>query len=146
LKALSIKQPWSWLIVNGHKDIENRDWPTRFRGQVLIHAGRLFDDNVLFCEHGDLRMFTDFRLLVERNLTQEQLKAFKKSPKNWGMGGIVGIAEIVDCVAESKSPWFFGKFGFVLKNARPLPFIPLRGQLSFFEVPQDVLSQIDYGQ
>ena len=40
MKALSIRQPWAWLIVNGHKDIENRSWPTRFRGPVLIHAAK----------------------------------------------------------------------------------------------------------
>lgn len=38
MKALSIRQPWAWLIVNGHKDIENRSWPTRFRGKFLVHA------------------------------------------------------------------------------------------------------------
>ena len=40
VKALSIQQPWAWLIVNGHKDIENRDWRTNFRGPVAIHAGK----------------------------------------------------------------------------------------------------------
>lgn len=39
IPALSIRQPWAWLIVNGHKDIENRDWPTNFRGRLLVHAG-----------------------------------------------------------------------------------------------------------
>ena len=39
IPALSIRQPWAWLIVNGYKDIENRDWPTVFRGRMLIHAG-----------------------------------------------------------------------------------------------------------
>lgn len=24
--ALSIRQPWAWLIINAGKDIENRDW------------------------------------------------------------------------------------------------------------------------
>ncbi len=24
--ALSIKQPWAWLVCKGFKDIENRDW------------------------------------------------------------------------------------------------------------------------
>jgi hypothetical protein len=38
MKALSIKQPWAWLIVNGHKDIENRDWRSdnpglKYRGE-----------------------------------------------------------------------------------------------------------------
>ncbi|WP_234838619.1 ASCH domain-containing protein [Sinorhizobium meliloti] len=41
--AISIMQPWAWLIVNGHKDIENRDWPTKSRGPVAIHAGKKVD-------------------------------------------------------------------------------------------------------
>lgn len=38
MKALSIRQPWAWLIANGYKDIENRSWRTNYRGPVLIHA------------------------------------------------------------------------------------------------------------
>lgn len=30
MAALSIRQPWAWLVVQGYKDIENRDWPTNF--------------------------------------------------------------------------------------------------------------------
>jgi len=26
LLALSVRQPWAWLIVNGWKNIENREW------------------------------------------------------------------------------------------------------------------------
>jgi hypothetical protein len=47
VKALSIKQPWVWLIVNGHKDVENRNWPTRFRGRLLVHAGKKVDRGAL---------------------------------------------------------------------------------------------------
>jgi|ERR1039458_8111645 hypothetical protein len=39
LKAISIRQPWAWLIVNGYKDVENRIWAANVRGRVLIHAG-----------------------------------------------------------------------------------------------------------
>ena len=38
--ALSIRQPWAWLIVHGWKDIENRTWRTRVRGRFLIHAAK----------------------------------------------------------------------------------------------------------
>jgi hypothetical protein len=50
-----------------------------------------------------------------------------------GYGGIVGEAEIVDCVTSHPSEFFFGPFGFVIRNARPLPFRPCRGMLGFFE-------------
>lgn len=34
MKALSIRQPWAWLILHAGKDIENRVWQTRFRGEL----------------------------------------------------------------------------------------------------------------
>lgn len=39
LPAISIRQPWAWLILNAGKDIENRDWPTNFRGPSGPSAG-----------------------------------------------------------------------------------------------------------
>jgi ASCH domain len=36
LKALSVKQPWANLIVNGSKTIETRKWYTPYRGDLLI--------------------------------------------------------------------------------------------------------------
>lgn len=44
MKALSILQPWAWLIVEGYKDVENRTWKTGFRGKFLIHAPQVVDD------------------------------------------------------------------------------------------------------
>jgi hypothetical protein len=47
--------------------------------------------------------------------------------------------EIVDCVSESSSPWFFGKYGFVLSNPRVLRNpIPCKGALGFFDVPYPI--------
>ena len=43
MKALSIIQPWAELIVLGHKDIENRTWPTKVRGRVAVHASKKYD-------------------------------------------------------------------------------------------------------
>lgn len=49
-------------------------------------------------------------------------------------GGIVGAVDIVDCVQEHQSAFFFGPHGFVLANAEVLPFREYKGQLGFFEV------------
>lgn len=38
-RALTIRNPWAWAIINGHKDVENRSWQTDYRGQLYIHAG-----------------------------------------------------------------------------------------------------------
>ncbi len=114
MKALTIKQPWAWLIAHGYKDIENRSWYTPVRERVLIHASKTFDLD----GHGYVRMH--FPQIV--------------MPIVFDMGGVVGEMTITGCVRRSPSAWFFGPFGFTLEDARPLPFIPLRGQMGFFDV------------
>lgn len=128
MKALSIRQPWAFAILHGRKDIENRDWRHSFRGLALIHTGQTMDRNDV----------EGFRETIEDNpdlggdwLNGQTLRDLRR-------GGIVGAVEIVDCVSESRSPWFFGPFGFVLANARPLPFMPCRGALGFFDVPAEI--------
>ena len=38
MKALTIKEPWASLIINGLKEYEFRSWTTNYRGKILIHA------------------------------------------------------------------------------------------------------------
>jgi hypothetical protein len=43
MKAISVWQPWAWLIVHGHKSIETRSWPApdALIGQrIAIHAAQ----------------------------------------------------------------------------------------------------------
>lgn len=127
MKAISIRQPWAWAIIHAGKDIENRDWPTRFRGPVLIHASKgmtraEYEDGLASCHYVSRRRpFPSGLRMPDFNELQR--------------GGIVGQAEIVDCVEESASPWFCGRYGFVLINAVPLPFVPFKGTLGFFDAP-----------
>jgi hypothetical protein len=58
------------------------------------------------------------------------------------MGGIVGMARIVDCVDKSDSEWFCGKYGFVLCDAFPVDLIPCKGQLGFFNPPVEALAHL----
>ena len=44
INAITIRQPWAWLIAAGHKTVENRTWTTKHRGPLLIHAGLSLDD------------------------------------------------------------------------------------------------------
>lgn len=39
-KALTVKQPWALAITRLGKDVENRSQRTKYRGPVLIHAGK----------------------------------------------------------------------------------------------------------
>lgn len=115
MKALSIRQPWAWLIVNGYKPVENRTWPTQHRGDTLIHAGLAFDTEGLTSV---LAAFPELR---------------GQMPDRYDLGGVIGVAQVVGCVEQHPSRWFMGPYGHVLYGARALPFVPLRGQLGYFE-------------
>ncbi|MEL7338969.1 MAG: ASCH domain-containing protein [Bacteroidota bacterium] len=120
MKALSIKQPWAWLILHGGKDIENRTWKTKHRGPFLIHTGK-------GCAKHEYQFAVDF--CKERGLP------VPPALKDLSRGGIVGQVTLVDCVEDSDSPWYMGEVGFVLKDPEPLDFVPCKGKLNFFEVP-----------
>lgn len=124
--AISIMQPWAWLIVNRFKAIENRDWQTKFRGPVAIHAGKKVDAGPLRDLIGGEHPVTYEPLSIE-------LRAAVDDMGRLPTGGIVGVADIVDCVADSTNEWFVGRYGFVLANQRPAPFIPCKGALGFFK-------------
>jgi hypothetical protein len=127
--ALSIRQPWAWLIVNAGKDIENRDWKTPFRGRCLIHASKSGTKQ----DYQDSFDFLDSIGLAHLIIDIPPREQIEK-------GGIVGAVDIIDCTTASESPWFVGDFGFVLRNPKPLPFVPWNGRLGFFNLPEDALT------
>lgn len=120
MKALSINQPWAWLIVNGFKAIENRDWDTRYRGEFLIHAGKKID-------------WDAYEFLAGRDIAPPHAAILLT-------GGIIGKARLIATVhirdkhllAVKDQPWFFGKYGFVLDSAIACDFMPCKGALGFF--------------
>lgn len=40
MKALSIREPWATLILEGNKTIETRTWKTNHRGKILLCASK----------------------------------------------------------------------------------------------------------
>lgn len=123
IKALSVRQPWTSLILYDGKDIENRSRWTNHRGPVALHASLNIEKDVV----ADLEIGT-------HPVTGERLNSVACERRlHQIVGGIVGVAEIVDCVEQSDSEWFVGRYGFVLANARPVPFIPVTGALGFFD-------------
>ena len=133
--ALSIKQPWAALIVAGLKTVEVRTWPTRRRGRVLIHAGKLADDR----PQG-----------WERVTTAELMEATRLR------GGIIGCGEIeacraydtaeafaADAAAHLNPPDWFAPprlHGFVFREVCPVAYHPCPGQTFFFAVEGFTLS------
>lgn len=120
MKCISIRQPWAWAIFHG-KDVENRLWSTKYRGDLLIHAGQKIDQD------GYKWINRNFPNLIPLDYVFQT-------------GCIIGKVKMIDCVYKSSSPWFFGPYGFVFTE--PVLFeepIPFRGALKLFDVPDDLI-------
>lgn len=73
MKVLTIKQPWATLIMQQDKKFEFRSWQTKYRGELLIHAGKQID--------------------------KEAVKRLSKYlPKELPTGKILGKATLIDCI------------------------------------------------
>lgn len=126
--ALSLKQPWAALVVQGLKTIEIRSWPTARRGRILIHAARV----------------PDLRTEAQRHVTSE-LEALVQL-----QGGIIGAVELIDCVRYhdlatfaadkashyNEDSWFAPPllYGFKFSEPRILPFQKYPGWFRFFKI------------
>jgi len=137
MKALSVRAPWWWAILNLGKDIENRDRYCGITGTVYLHASKWWSMVGIRDEwkYSVCHMASVARPHQPRpELTDEMMAAMRCAG-----GCLVGKVDILGCVMDHKSPWFAGKFGFILANAVALPKpIPFKGALGFFEVPDGI--------
>ncbi|MGC9309281.1 MAG: ASCH domain-containing protein [Candidatus Nanoarchaeia archaeon] len=116
MKALSIKQPFAELILQGKKQIELRKWNTQFRGEFLIHS--------------------------PKNPDKQAMKQFNF--KELPCGFIIGKANLIDVKKYNNekeqekdkhlhlASGLWGKYGFILKNVKRLNPIPYKGKLGFW--------------
>lgn len=124
MKALTIKQPWASLIIYGGKDIENRTWRTNVRGRIAIHSSNKSDEK-------------DFQKAAEvvSRIGSEQAQRFL-SFGAFPTGVILGTVELTDCKCydDTGSPWYWGPFGFFLRDPQPLVVpVPAKGKQWFWE-------------
>ena len=126
MKALSIRQPWAFLVLTGQKDIENRTYrlPPYMEGQrVIVHAGKTRDTDFLaWHEELGISLF-DALLLTSTSIPT---------------GALLGEVTLTGCVTESDSIWFAGEpnYGWQLAAAAPYRVpVPYAGRLGFFDVP-----------
>lgn len=115
--ALTVCQPWAWGIVAWDKDIENRSWATKFRGLVVIHAGKS-------------RKWMKRPEVAQLGIPLGTELVF---------GAFVGTAEIVDCVRVEKlqgRKYAWGPWCFLLKHRGYFRTpIPALGSLGLWNTP-----------
>jgi hypothetical protein len=122
MKALTICNPYPQLILTGEKRVENRTWPTKYRGEMYIHAGK-----------------------SREWLHADDLRRFPHMP----FGAVVAIAEMVECTTigriemgdfDKRYPWLRthqhaeGPWCWVLDKVTPIGPWPYRGAQGLFEI------------
>jgi hypothetical protein len=121
MKALSLKQPWAELVVQGRKTIETRKWNTAFRGEFLVHASGNTDAKAMqkfgFKELPQ-QMIVGRAMLIEVKVYKDRAEWDADDSKNFA------------------KEWWDGKkrYGYVLQNVKRLTPKPCEGKLNFFEV------------
>lgn len=122
-KVITLREPWAWLITAGYKDVENRNWRSKFVGRILLHASNYMDFEEDF--RPARKLSESFGILLPRpEFFQERL------------GRIVGVANFGHQKKEVNSQWFFGDFGWPISWAWPLTSDRLKGQLNVWPTPQ----------
>ncbi len=125
MKALTVLNPWPWLIVRGIKCVENRPWRTHYRGELLIHAGV-------------------GRSWMDRAYEDPKVRPLLPDPAELVFGAIVGKVTLVDCVSIESclgEPFAFGPWCWIVRDAvefkKPIPY---RGRQMLFEVPNSLIA------
>ena len=72
MKVITIKQPWATLIAKGYKEYEFRTWKTKYRGDILIHAGK--------------------------GIEKEAMTRFENLKLEYPRGCIIAKAKVTDCI------------------------------------------------
>lgn len=136
MKALTLKQPWAYLVCSGVKNIENRTWkcPEKYIGKrVLIHAGYAKQKS------------------IQNTLSIEQFKEYNKTAREdkrqFFKGCVLGSVRIIDCFINHPSIWAEktggGKtvYNWILEDAILFdkPILDVKGKLSFWESNHEIL-------
>jgi hypothetical protein len=95
--ALTVIQPWAYVILRKGKNVENRQKNSHYRGTVVIHASATNSKG----------WFEECPISVRRDSVP--------------FGAIVGFAELTDVITKDQvtpqtKTWFEGKYGYVLTN------------------------------
>lgn len=129
MKVITIKQPFATLIAEGLKEYEFRTWKTKYRGDILIHAGKGID--------------------------QQAMKRYSHLNLEYPSGCIIAKATLTDCIyidenmrkkLKEKNPLVYhgiinnkswNGYGFQLEHVEKIHPISINGKLSFWDYPYE---------
>lgn len=132
MKALTICNPYPEMILLGEKRVENRTWPTNYRGDFYLHAGK------------------------SRDWWDAEIDPKRYPNASWG--AVVAIVTLVDCLNidsihagnhDAKYPWLRahthtnGPWCWILGDTvTPIGPWPWRGAQGLFNINERELDKV----
>lgn len=134
MKVITIKQPFATLIAEGLKKYEFRTWRSKYRGELLIHAGVSVD--------------------------KKAMKRYEKLNLDYPTGCIIAKVDMTDCVyiddkmresltndnplvyygmMKKDSDW--DGYGFKLENVKKIEPIYIKGKLSLWDYEGKIIEK-----
>lgn len=138
MKAISLLQPWASLVVIGAKTIETRNWGTKYRGPILIHASQGKAGSIFAVGPPFKKYIPDFKKLPFGAIVGQAMITNVLRVENLEMSD----ETINRFTMEEKAfgDYSEGRYAWILEE--PLQFnnpIPARGTLSIWEYPDENL-------
>lgn len=130
MKVITIKQPFASLIAEGYKEYEFRTWKTKYKGEILIHAGKGVD--------------------------KKAMKKFEKYNLDYPSGCIIAKVNLTDCIKiddnvrkmlKEKNSLVYSSiikhkewngYGFKLENVQKIEPISINDKLSLRDYDYNV--------
>ena len=126
MKVITLKQPFATLVAEGLKEYEFRTWKTKYRGDILIHAGKGIDKEAMKrCENLKLE-YPQGKIIARATITDcihvdEKLKQKLQEKNHLVYHGII----------NKDSSW--NGYGFKLENIKKISPIEINGKLSLWD-------------
>lgn len=130
MKVITIKQPYASLIAEGLKEYEFRTWKTKYRGEILIHAGKGVDKKALEkFAHLNLE-YPKGCIIAKVTIADcleitEEIKEILKKENSLVYSGII----------EDKN---WKGYGFKLENIKKIEPIFVNGKLSLWDYNEEI--------
>lgn len=154
VRAITVKQPWAWAIARGGKMIENRSQGTKYRGPLLVHAGKAWSDRG--AADGRVRAAWPGREAAPLARSVCVVGADRALHPVFHSGAVIAVAQLVDSHPDAGCcrPWGESSYTeaggrertavhhLVLEDVVALPEpVPCRGALGLWRPSADVVLQ-----
>ncbi len=136
LQALTVCEPYAWMLIHGPKSIENRKWSTNYRGPLVIHSG---------LNKSWLKEYHRRRFSLPRSERCFELEPPLPKDTAYHFGCIIGIVDVVDCVKHEKvrgKPFAWGPYCWIMENPRPVKPVYVKGAMGLFNLDPSIVVEL----